>query len=142
MPLLQVQLRHRFRQHRLRPRQRRRIRRTIVIGQGDGGGNAQRGSGPGGGGGGGGRCWWCWRCWGPSRTDLVVRHDERQIDLRERVVEVGRALARIALRRIKLEHAASLVLGAGQALDLHLLDLLRIQLNVFLNLAVSGVDGV
>src|SRR6266511_4939972 len=88
MPLLQVQLRHRFRQHRLRLRQRRGIRRTIVIGQGHGGRNARRWTGPGGGGGGG--RWWCWRCWRPSRTDLVVRHDERQIDLGQRLVEIGR----------------------------------------------------
>src|SRR6266496_1112109 len=88
MPLLQVQLRHRFRQHRLRLRQRRGIRRTIVSGGAHGGGKGGRGTGRGGGGGGG--RWWCWRCWRPSRTDLVVRHDERQIDLGQRLVEIGR----------------------------------------------------
>ena len=73
----------------------------------------------------------------------LVGHDQRQIDVRERLIQLRRSLPGIApeVRGIQLEHPTALVLRPGEPFDLHLLDLLRVELHFFLDLKAVGFRG-
>jgi len=74
-------------------------------------------------------------------ADLVIRHDQRQVDLGSHLIEVRPVLRCGTLRRIQLEHPTAFVLRTRQSLDLNLFDLLRIQLDIFLDFEPIGSCG-
>src|SRR6185503_17026071 len=123
MALLQIQVGHRLGHDRLRLRERRGISGAVVIGKRDRRRNRSGDSAPP----------------SPPARRNVVRHDERQIDLWQSFLELRRGRPLGWWRGVQIEHPAAFVLRTSQPLDLHLLDLLRIQLDILLHFQTIGL---